>query len=84
MSVDDDVEINAARAEQLSQDELLQNILATMMHDALNVVDNTDLGNQPECVAAVARIQAAHDFMNRLRGIVTAGKAAKRKPHVVA
>jgi hypothetical protein len=84
MSEDDDVEINAARAEQLIQDELLQNILATMMHDALNAVDTTDLGNQPECVAAVARIQAAHEFMDRLKGIVTAGKAAKRKPFKVA
>jgi hypothetical protein len=84
MSEEDDVEINAARAEQLIQDELLQNVLTTMMHDALNAVDHTDLGNQTECVAAVARIQAAHDFMNRLKGIVTAGKAAKKKPFVVA
>jgi hypothetical protein len=80
----EDVTIRAARAEQLLEDEVLQEALDAMIKGALAEAVTTDLSNPTECVAAIASIQAACDFQDSLKSFVTAGKAAERKPFKVA
>jgi hypothetical protein len=80
----EDVTIRAARAQQLLEDEVLQEALDAMIKSSLAEAMTTDLSNPTECVAAIASIQAAGDFQDSLKQYITAGKAAERKPYKVA
>jgi hypothetical protein len=80
----EDVTIRAARAQQLLEDEVLQEAVATLIDDAWYGAIATPLSDTQKCVAAVASIQAISDFESRLRQFVTDGKVAERKPYKVA
>jgi phosphosulfolactate phosphohydrolase-like enzyme len=80
----EDVTIRAARAQQLIEDEVLEEGLSGVVADALYAVANADLSNQAECVAAVAAFQAAEAFSGKLKQYITSGRATGRKPFKVA
>jgi hypothetical protein len=79
----EDVTIRAARAQQLLEDEVLNDAMAMVMADAMNQVLVTPL-NGTECIAAIAALQAANGMSQKLQSFITAGKAAERKPYKVA
>jgi hypothetical protein len=76
--------IRATRAQQLLDDEVLQEALAEIQADAKFKALNTDLSNQSQCVEAIAQIQAAETMLTILRAYITAGKAEQRKPFKAA
>jgi hypothetical protein len=80
----EDVEIRAARAQQLLDDEVLAEALQGYVTDVVARLLRADLKDTAECVASVAAFQASQEFQNQLRSFVTAGKAAERKPFKVA
>jgi|tagenome__1003787_1003787.scaffolds.fasta_scaffold13787488_1 hypothetical protein len=80
----EDVRIKAARAEQLLEDEVLTEAMEGIIRDALFHAGTVSLANAPECIGAIAALQAAGDLNRKLREYVTAGKAAERKPFKVA
>jgi hypothetical protein len=80
----EDIQIRAARAEQLLEDEVLIEAFGGYNKDALARLLMVDLSNPTDCVAAVASFQASQEFIEKLRGYVTYGKAAERKPYKVA
>ena len=80
----EDAQIRAARAQQLLEDETLHEVLATLMDDAVLNATLAPLDDPARCVAAVATLQAVREFEDKLRSFVTSGRAAQRKPHVVA
>jgi hypothetical protein len=80
----EDVTIRAARAQQLLEDEVLQNVLTGMVEDAWAEANRADLSNPTSCVAAIGVIQSIDDFKSKLQSLVTSGKAAERKPFKVA
>jgi hypothetical protein len=80
----EDTQIRAARAEQLLDDEVLKEALETIAADALFKAGTANLADPKECVAAIAAIQAITSLEYELKKFVTDGKAAQRKPHIVA
>jgi hypothetical protein len=80
----EDIQIRAARAQQLLEDEVLAEAIISLSQDAADRVDIADLSNAAQCIAAVASAQAAANFVSKLKGFVTSGKAAERKPFKVA
>jgi hypothetical protein len=80
----EDIQIRAARAEQLLEDEVFQEAMNSSMGDALEAAGRVDLDNAAGCIAAIAALQAIGAFQNKLRGYITAGKASERKPFKVA
>jgi hypothetical protein len=82
--MNEDIQIRAARAQQLLADEVLNEAIISLSQDAADRVEIADLSNAAQCIAAVASAQAAANFVSKLREFVTAGKAAERKPFKVA
>jgi DNA repair protein RadC len=80
----DDVAIRAARAQQLLEDEVLNEAMEALHEDAIEIVLRADLASAERCVAAVSYLQATNALIDKLRSFVTAGKAAERKPYKVA
>jgi hypothetical protein len=80
----EDIQIRAARAQQLLEDEVLIEALISLSQDAADRVDAASLRDGAECIAAVAAAQAAANFAGKLKEFVTAGKVVERKPHRVA
>jgi hypothetical protein len=80
----EDIQIRAARAQQLLDDEVLNEAMDAVLDQALSFALRAALSDPTECVAAIADLQAAHDLQESLRSFVTAGKAAERKPFKVA
>jgi hypothetical protein len=80
----EDVTIRAARAQQLLDDEVLNEALHGYVTDVAARILRADLKDAAECVASVAAYQASQEFLTRLRSFVTSGKAAERKPFKVA
>jgi hypothetical protein len=80
----EDIQIRAARAQQLLDDEVLNEAMDAVLDQALSLALRAALSDPTECVAAIADLQAAHDLQESLRSFVTAGKAAERKPFKVA
>jgi hypothetical protein len=80
----EDLKIRAARAEQLLEDEVLVEAKNNIMLEALERAHRASLANPSECVAAVAAIQAANNFVADLKSFVVSGKAAERKRFKVA
>jgi hypothetical protein len=80
----EDIQIRAARAQQLLDDEVLNEAMDAVLNQALSFALRAALSDPTECVAAIADLQAAHDLQESLRSFVTAGKAAERKPFKVA
>jgi len=84
MSDEEDVQVRAARARQLLEDETLLEALNGVSQDVANLLLVTDLRDASACIAAVAAAQATKDFELKLRQFITSGRATQRKPHVVA
>jgi hypothetical protein len=80
----EDIQIRAARAEQLLEDEVLQKALANLRNDAWFRAVSTPLSDSEKCIGALAAIQATSDLESRLREFVLDGKVAERKPYKVA
>jgi hypothetical protein len=80
----EDIQIRAARAQQLLEDEILMEALDSLVKENLYQAALADLGNPTQCVGAVAAIQAISAFSGKLQEYITAGKAAERKPFKVA
>jgi hypothetical protein len=80
----EDIKIRAARAEQLLADDVLIEAFNGFNHDAVARVLSANLSDPTECVAAVASFQASQEFLEKLRGYVTDGKAAGRNKIYVA
>jgi hypothetical protein len=82
--MNEDVQIRAARAQQLLEDEVLVEALNGITKDALYRAGTASLASSSECIAAIAYLQATADIHNKLNEFITAGKAAERKPYKVA
>jgi hypothetical protein len=80
----EDIQIRAARAQQLLDDEVLKEALEVIAADAFFRAGTANLADASECVAAIAAIQAATSLEYGLRKFVTDGKAVERKPFKVA
>jgi hypothetical protein len=81
---DEDIQIRAARAQQLIEDEVLVEAVDKITLAALERAARADLSDAAECVACVAAIQATNNFVADLKSFVTSGRAAERKPFKVA
>jgi mannose-1-phosphate guanylyltransferase len=81
---DEDIQIRAARAQQLLEDEVLVEAVDKITLAALERATMANLADAAECVACVAAIQAVNHFVADLKSFVTSGRAAERKPFRVA
>jgi hypothetical protein len=81
---DNDAEIRAVRAQQLLDDEVLQEALRALEAHALQTALRAKTYDPHEAVSAISHLKAAHAIRSQLESLITTGKLQGRKPVQVA